>query len=368
MLRYAKQEGARAGFAFTSGMAALASMTRLLDNGEEILVCDDVYGGMWRLLNKVTNRQGITHRFVDTSYVDAVVASLRQNTRLVHVETPSNPMMKITDLKALSDALRPRGIMLSVDATMMTPMMMRPLDLGVDIVVHSGTKFISGHADAMGGILLTRDPKIEQTIAFFQNAEGSALAPFDCWLFLRGIKTLALRVERQCSNAIKVAKFLAENDTITKIYWPGKELIGHPKSGISDEQIKIHCHQTNLFHDNGGCTLISFCTGSEIISRRFVEACKILKITVSFGSCNSLVELPTAMSHASIDPDLCQIPKDLVRVSVGIEDVRDIINDIEQALKIATMADDMVPKLAEEHRYDSKFEELPRTPEPPPPL
>ena len=367
-------EGARAGFAFTSGMAALASMTRLLEAGEEMLVCDDVYGGMWRLLNKVTNRQGIKHRFVDTSDVNAVVAALRPNTRLVHVETPSNPMMKITDLKALSKALRPLGVMLSVDATMMSPMMMRPLDLGVDIVVHSGTKFISGHADAMGGIMLTRDPEIEQTIAFFQNAEGSALAPFDCWLFLRGIKTLALRVERQCSNARKVAKFCMEHDAITKIYWPGKEMIGHPKSGISDEQINIHCQQTTLFEDDGGCSLISFCTGSEAVSKKFVEACKILKITVSFGSCNSLVELPTAMSHASIDPELCQVPKDLVRISIGIEDVRDIIMDIEQALKIATAsvvenADSVSVAENDENesgRYDSKFEELPRTPEPPP--
>jgi cystathionine beta-lyase/cystathionine gamma-synthase len=145
-------EGARAGFAFTSGMAALASMTRLLNNGEEMLVCNDVYGGMWRLLNKVTNRQGIGHRFVDTSNVQSVIDALKPNTRLVHVETPSNPMMSITNLKELSNELRPRGILLSVDATMMTPMMMRPLDLGVDIVVHSGTKFISGHADAMGGV------------------------------------------------------------------------------------------------------------------------------------------------------------------------------------------------------------------------
>jgi cystathionine beta-lyase len=369
-------EGARAGFAFTSGMAALASMTRLLDNGEEMLVCDDVYGGMWRLLNKVTNRQGISHRFVDTSNVDAVVAALRPNTRLVHIETPSNPMMKITDLKALSDELRPRGVLLSVDATMMSPMMMRPLDLGVDIVVHSGTKFISGHADAMGGIMLTRDPTIEQTVAFFQNAEGSALAPFDCWLFLRGIKTLALRVERQCANARKVAGYLAAHEAVTTMYWPGKEMLGHPKSGIPDEQIQIHCNQTHLFEDNGGCSLVSFCTGSEAVSKRFVEACKILKITVSFGSCNSLVELPTAMSHASIDPELCQVPKDLVRISVGIESHIDIIQDIKQALAIAQEENQsgLLKETAtvggtgrvvveeDEGRYDSKFEELPRTP------
>ena len=359
-------EGARAGFAFTSGMSALASMTRLLDHGSEMLVCNDVYGGMWRLLNKVTNRQGISHRFVDTADVDAVIASLRPNTRLVHVETPSNPMMRITDLKVLSEALRPRGVMLSVDATMMTPMMMRPLDLGVDIVVHSGTKFISGHADAMGGVLLTRDPKIEQQVAFFQNAEGTALAPFDCWLFLRGIKTLGLRVERQCLNAQKVATMLAAHDAVTTVFWPGRALIGHPKSGIPDDQIKTHCRQTKLFEDDGGCSLISFCTGSDTVSRRFVEACKILKITVSFGSCNSLVEIPTAMSHASIDPALCQIPNDLVRISVGIEDVKDIIDDFKLALAIATSAD-TVPRLAEEAdvRYDSKFGELPRTPEPP---
>jgi len=358
-------EGARAGFAFTSGMAALACLTRLLNHGEEMLVCDDVYGGMWRLLNKVTNRQGITHRFVNTSDVEAVVEALGPNTRLVHVETPSNPMMSITDLKALADALRPRGVMLSVDATMMTPMMMRPLDLGVDVVVHSGTKFISGHADTMGGVLLTRDPEIEQTIAFFQNAEGTALAPFDCWLFLRGIKTLALRVERQCSNAQIVVKHLQNHDAIKTMYWPGKIMLGHPKSGIPDNQIQVHCNQTNLFGDEGGNSLISFCTGSEKISQRFVEACKILKITVSFGSCNSLVELPTAMSHASIDPELCKVPKDLVRLSIGIEDVRDVIDDIDQALKFALELEEeevMAGEEGENGRFDSKFEELPRTP------
>jgi cysteine-S-conjugate beta-lyase len=355
-------EGARAGFAFTSGMAALTSMTRLLENGEEILASADLYGGAWRLFNKVSNRQGIGSRFVNTCDVDTVIKELRPNTRLVHVESPSNPMMSITDLQSLSDALRPRGVLLSCDATMMTPMMMRPLDLGVDIVIHSGTKFISGHADAMGGVVLTRDPQIEQKIAFFQNAEGSALSPFDCWLFLRGIKTLALRVERQCQNAQTVANFLSEHDVVTKIYWPGKEMIGHPKSGIDDVQIQRHCDQTILFEDKGGCSLISFCTGSEVISKRFVEACKILKITVSFGSCNSLVELPHAMSHASIDDGYSNVPKDLVRLSIGIEDVRDIIDDISQALDHAAK----LPEPEEAERYDSKFEELPRTPEPPP--
>ena len=217
----------------------------------------------------------------------------------------------------------------------------------------------------LDGVLLTRDPEIEQTIAFFQNAEGTALAPFDCWLFLRGIKTLALRVERQCSNAQIVVKHLQNHDAIKTMYWPGKIMLGHPKSGIPDNQIQVHCNQTNLFGDEGGCSLISFCTGSEKISQRFVEACKILKITVSFGSCNSLVELPTAMSHASIDPELCKVPKDLVRLSIGIEDVRDVIDDIDQALKFALELEEeevMAGEEGENGRFDSKFEELPRTP------
>ena len=383
-------EGARAGFAFTSGMSALAAVTRLLKAGDEILLCDDIYGGMYRLVDRVTRRQGIGINFVDSTDIDNVLNALTRRTRLVHVETPSNPLMKIIDLEALSSALRPRGVYLSVDATMMTPLMMRPLDLGCDIVVHSGTKFFSGHADTMGGLVLTRDPEIEKQVAFYQNAEGSALSPFDCWLFLRGIKTLGLRLERQNANACKIAQYLADHPLVKKVYWPGKELLGHKKSGIPDDQIRLHMEQTPL--TDGGCSLISLETGDVEFSQRFVEACKILKITVSFGSVNSLVEMPTSMSHASIPSDLCQLPRDLVRISCGIEDVRDIQADISQALATANAARTNENDAADAHcevsegvanhekssseevdgdaatfvsdggRFDSKFEDLPVTP------
>jgi cystathionine beta-lyase len=378
-------EGARAGFAFTSGMSALSALTRLLEAGDEMLLCDDIYGGMYRLVDRVTRRQGIGIQFVDATDIDTVVAALTPRTRLVHVETPSNPLMKIIDLERLSAALRPRGVMLSVDATMMTPLMLRPLDLGCDLVVHSGTKFFSGHADTMGGIVLTRDPELEQQIAFFQNAEGSALAPFDCWLFLRGIKTLGLRLERQNANACTIAQYLAEHPLVKKVHWPGKELLGHPKSGLADDAIRLHMQQTTT---DGGCSLISFETGDVQLSQRFVEACKVLKITVSFGSVNSLVEMPTSMSHASIPAEFCTLPKDLVRISCGLEDVRDVQADSTQALQVASrgtvagtaavfdapkreksfsevVAEDGISDMgggAGSGRFDSKFEDLPVTP------
>ena len=275
----------------------------------------------------------------------------------------------------------------------MTPLMMRPLDFGCDLVVHSGTKFFSGHADTMGGLVLTRNPDLEQQVAFFQNAEGSALAPFDCWLFLRGIKTLGLRLERQNSNACTIAQLLADHPVVKKVYWPGKELLGHPKSGLGEEAIQLHMKQTLT---GGGCSLISFETGDAKLSQRFVEACKILKITVSFGSVNSLVEMPIAMSHASIPTDLCTLPKDLVPLSCGIEDVRDIKADILQALAVASGAGAIKSSTMDESdmrstgnvesekrfsevvaeegmsavagdgsgsgRFDSKFEDLPMTP------
>jgi cysteine-S-conjugate beta-lyase len=238
--------------------------------------------------------------------------------------------------------------------------------------VHSGTKFFSGHADTMGGLVLTRDPELERQVAFFQNAEGSALAPFDCWLFLRGIKTLGLRLERQNQNARAIARFLVEHPRVTKVHYPHLDLLGHAKSGIPDDQIRLHDRQTI---SDGGGSLISFETGDVEASRALVEACKILKITVSFGSVNSLIEMPTAMSHASIPAERCTLPKDLVRISLGIEDVRDIQSDLEQALAIAGQrlgapapktlwGGDMQREasLEGEGRFDSKFEELPITP------
>ena len=332
-------------------------------------------------------------------------------------KTPSNPLMRITDIERLADGLRERGVLLSVDATMMTPLLMRPLHLGADLVVHSGTKFFSGHADAMGGMVLVRDKDLAQTIAFHQNAEGSALAPFDCWLFLRGIKTMAIRVERACESAAKVAAFLVGHPAITKVYWSGnlKDIELHAgsdaakraaadgaskdKFGIPPEQLEVHRQQAR-----GAAPLISFETGDLELSKRFCEACKILKITVSFGSVNSLCELPCAMSHASIPSGMRTLPPDLVRISIGIEDARDIIDDISQALDraVASLAAERVEAAGEEEeeeeeegataaaaaaaaaattaataattvaplqteRFDSKFEDLPVVPEAPAP-
>jgi len=259
--------------------------------------------------------------------------------------------------------LKRHNILLSIDSTMMSPYLMRPLQLGADIVVHSATKFFGGHADAMGGFVCVSDESLAQKIAFFQNAEGTALAPFDCWLFLRGIKTMGLRVERSQSNAIQIAQILAKHEQVSGVYFAGLKKDNDPSYDIHKAQA-----------EGPGC-VISFTTGSLQLSKRFIDACRIFKLTVSFGSCNSLCEMPCTMSHASVDADKRTLPEDLVRLSVGIEDVRDLIEDIEQAFEMA-LSD--IPDIkayykgegyydtSEKLEFDSQFEDLPKVPNAPP--
>ncbi|KAL6077449.1 Cystathionine gamma-synthase [Balamuthia mandrillaris] len=353
-------ENAHSAFAFSSGMAALSTVTRLLKSGEEVLAGTDLYGGMYRLLTKVSSRCGIKATFVDTTDVESVKAALKPNTRLVHIESPSNPLMRITDIGALAKLLHQHNILLSVDCTMMTPIAQRALDLGADIVIHSGTKFLSGHSDVIMGVVCVRTEELAKEIAFFQNAEGTGLSPFDCWLVLRGMKTLSLRVERSQQNALRVAQFLDDHPLIKDVHYAGlpppsseddeedeqndkeKEKTPTKKSYKNkekpwqerDRSLKVlrqeyetHCRQSS----GGGCVL-SFTTGNVELSRRFVDALRLFKVTVSFGSCNSLVELPCLLSHASIPKDQRTLPEDLVRMSIGIEDCGDIIEDIRQAL------------------------------------
>eukprot|EP00931_Biecheleriopsis_adriatica_P040503 TRINITY_DN23212_c0_g1_i2.p1 TRINITY_DN23212_c0_g1~~TRINITY_DN23212_c0_g1_i2.p1 ORF type:complete len:478 (-),score=80.77 TRINITY_DN23212_c0_g1_i2:350-1711(-) len=323
-------ERATVTLSFSTGMAALAAVVRLADGsaGEEVLCCRDVYGGMYRLLTKVVNRQGVKHAFVDVTNVQSVVDALTPKTRLVHVETPSNPMMSICDLRALSAALGPKGVLLSVDASAMSPMLMQPLDLGVDIVVHSATKHFSGHADCMGGLVCLRNEDLAKQIGFMQNAEGTGLAPFEAWLMLRGMKTMSLRMAQAQQNARKICEFLSQHPRVLRLYWPGPE--GGSKNGVSASQQQLHASQAK-----GPGTLISFETGCVRFSRRLMDACRIFKITVSFGSVHSLCEMPCDMSHASIPVDDVHLPLDLVRLSVGIEDFQDLQEDLEQAFELA---------------------------------
>jgi cysteine-S-conjugate beta-lyase len=311
--------------AFASGMAAITALTRLVSSGEEIIAGNDLYGGTIRLLEKVLPRQGIAVSYVDTTDIDPVQGAITPQTRLILIETPTNPLLKIADIGALSEIAKANGILLAVDNSMLSPCLQRPLDLGADIVIHSATKFLCGHSDVTAGVLITKNAELHNQIAFYQNAEGAGLAPFESWLLLRGIKTLALRVERQNDSAQKVAKYLSHNRLVRNVYYPGLE--SHPGYEINRRQ------------STGGGAVISFTTDDPEFSRRIVESTQLFEIAVSFGSVGSVISTPCKMSHASVPESLrAEIgpPEDLVRISVGIEDVDDLIADLEQGFTAAS--------------------------------
>lgn len=326
-------EGAHAAFAFGSGMAALAAVTRLLKAGDELIVGADIYGGMHRLVSRVTSLHGVKIKFVDTTDLRLVTSALTPATRMLHMESPSNPMMRITDIRKLASMLHDKGVLLSIDSTMMSPILQRPLQLGADIVVHSATKFFGGHSDVMGGLVCLRDEELSKRIAFFQNAEGSGMEPFSCWLFLRGIKTLALRVDKAQSNAQKVAEYLAAHPAVATLLYPGVNKGSKTDAKLVErmtKEYKLHYSQAS----GAGCVM-SFTTGSVAVSRRFIDALRIFKLTVSFGSVNSLCEMPCVLSHASIPADQRTLPDDLIRLSIGIEEPEDLMSDIAQAFELA---------------------------------
>jgi cysteine-S-conjugate beta-lyase len=320
--KLAQLEHGKHAAAFASGMAAITAVTRLLESGDEILASDDLYGGSVRLLEQILPRQGITVSYVDTTDLGAVVNAFSSNTKLILVETPTNPLMRISDIPGLAEIAHSSDALLAVDNTMLSPCLQNPLKFGADVVIHSATKFLCGHSDVISGAVITNDEKIYRQLSFFQNAEGSALSPFDSWLLLRGIKTLALRVERQSENALKVAQFLAARPQVTAVYYPGlPEHAGH----------ELHAKQAS-----GGGSVISFTTGDVARSKRFVESTQLCSIAVSFGSVNSSISLPCYMSHASIPESMrsrLAPPPDLIRLSVGIEDIEDIFADLEQAFE-----------------------------------
>src|SRR5262252_384454 len=317
-------EGGAQTAAFASGMAAITALTRLLNNGDEIIAGDDLYGGTVRLFEKVLPRQGITVRYVDTANLDSVRRAVSSRTRLIIVETPSNPLLRICDIRGLSQIARDSGALLAVDNSMLSPILQQPLGLGADVVIHSATKFLGGHSDVTAGALITNDPELHEQIAFQQNAEGAALSPFESWLLLRGMKTLAIRVERQNQSAQKVAEFLQRQAGIAQVYYPG--LPDHPG------------HELHRSQAQGDGAVVTFTTRDPEVSRKIVEATKLFTIAVSFGSVGSTISLPCHMSHARIPENLKRQlgpPVDLVRISVGIEDADDLIEDLGQALSFA---------------------------------
>ena len=316
-------EGGRFACAFASGMAALVAVTRLVKAGEEILAGDDLYGGTVRLLSKVVSGLGIRVRHVDASDPAAVEAALSPSTRLLLVETPTNPLLRIADLERLAAIAHAHGALLAVDNSLLSPCLQRPLALGADLVIHSATKLLCGHGDVCAGAVVTNDEDLHQRLAFHLNAEGTGLAPFDSWLLLRGMKTLALRVERQCATATRIAEFLAGHRQVEKVYFPS--LAPPCARAVHERQAK------------GPGQVVSFTTGDPELSRRVVESARLFAIAVSFGSVGSSISLPCRMSHASIPQELrgrLGPPPDLIRLSVGIEDAEDLMADLAQALEI----------------------------------
>ncbi|XP_058087363.1 cystathionine beta-lyase, chloroplastic isoform X2 [Magnolia sinica] len=318
----AKLDKADRAFCFTSGMAALTSVTSLVETGQEIVAGDDIYGGSDRLLSKVIPKKGIVVKRVNTSDLSEVASAIGPWTRLVWLESPTNPRQQISDIRKISEMAHAHGAIVMVDNSIMSPVLSQPIELGADIVMHSATKFIAGHSDLMAGVLAVKGESLAKEIAFLQNAEGSGLAPFDCWLCLRGIKTMVLRVEKQQENAQKIAEFLSSHPRVKKVNYAG--LPGHPGRSLHYSQAK------------GAGSVLSFLTGSLDLSKHIVESTKYFSITVSFGSVKSLISLPCFMSHASIPAsvrELRGLSEDLIRISVGIEDINDLIEDLDNAIR-----------------------------------
>ncbi|KAJ1630052.1 Cys/Met metabolism PLP-dependent enzyme-domain-containing protein [Pavlovales sp. CCMP2436] len=319
-------DGADRSFAFGSGMAAISTLLRLVPSGGRIVTGNDIYGGTSRLLGKIAPRLGISVEHVDMCSVESVRAALvGVKTDLVLLETPTNPRLRITDLAGVAAAAREAGAICAVDNSVMAPVLQQPLAHGADIVMSSATKFIAGHSDTTGGILSVRGKELCEQVAFIQNAEGSALGPFECWLCLRGLKTMALRMERQQHNAWRLADFLERHPLVTRVNYPG--LASHPG------------HELHMAQASGPGSILSFETGDVEASKAVVEATELFKVTVSFGSTNSLISLPCFMSHASIPPEVRAargLPDDLVRISAGIEEIADLISDLGSALDLAS--------------------------------
>lgn len=318
----ALENGTR-GFCFASGMAAITNVVRLLKAGDEIVADSDLYGGTCRLFTKVLPKAGITVRYADAAEPERFAAQLTARTKLVYVESPTNPLLRVIDLKALAAIAHAQRALLCVDNSTMSPYLQNPLDLDADIVLHSATKFFCGHSDVTAGVIVVKDAALADEIYFLQNAEGNALSPFDCFLLLRGLKTLKLRLDVQQKNALAIAQFLAGHRKVQSVFYPG--LAESPFYELQKRQAR------------GPGAVLSFTTGSFDFARRIAEQTELFRIAVSFGSINSTISLPGQMSHASVPVELRSsraIPEDLVRLSIGIEDADDLVEDLAQVLGV----------------------------------
>ena len=318
-------EGSNFGYAFASGMSASATVLEILSSGDHVIAMDDLYGGTYRLFENVRKRSaGLDFTFCDLSDCKALEASLKPNTKMIWIETPTNPLLKIADLKAISSFAKNNNLIAVCDNTFCSPFVQNPLEFGFDIVVHSATKYLNGHSDLIGGVVICSDNKTElaEQLLYLQNAVGSIMNPFDSFLLLRSLKTLPVRMERHCSNAIQIANFLESHNSIQRVIYPGLE--SHPQHEIAKEQM-------NGF---GGMISVEIKGGLEG-AKKFLERTEIFSLAESLGGVESLIEHPAIMTHASIPPEVREeigISDGLVRLSVGIEAIEDLTDDLEKAL------------------------------------
>ena len=317
-------EDGRHCLAFSSGLGAETTMLFLLKPNDHVVYMEDVYGGTYRLFDKVMRRFGLTFTAVDASDLDAVENAITPETRLVWLESPSNPLLRIVDIDAVSEIAHSHGARVCVDNTFATPYLQQPLHLGADLVVHSATKYIGGHSDVVGGAIMTSDDELEKQLRFHQNAVGAVPSPFDCWLLLRGIKTLALRVERQSDNAMTVAQALAGNPRVKMVHYPGLE--SHAHRAVAERQMRMF----------GG--MVSFEVKDEATALSVLAGLRIFALAESLGAVESLAEHPARMTHASIpaaERKRAGVGDGLIRLSIGIEDAADLVADLEDALEAA---------------------------------
>lgn len=320
----AELEAGTGGLAFSSGMAAIHCVTMLFQCGDHIVTGYDVYGGTYRLFHKIINRAGITVTMVPTNDLAAIEAALTPATKLLWIETPGNPLLTITDIAACAELAHRHGALLGVDNTFATPALTRPLELGADIVMHSATKYIGGHTDVLGGVLVVRDTELFKQLYFIQNATGGVMAPLESYLCHRGLKTLDLRIREQSQSAMQVAEYLRQHRKVRKVYYPG--LSDHPGHEIAARQMV-----------GGFGAIVSLeLEGDATAAQEFARATQLFHLAVSLGAVESLIEQPAAMSHASYDPAFRKqhgIRDELIRLSIGLEDPDDLIADLEQALE-----------------------------------
>lgn len=315
-------EGGETGHCFASGMAAIDTVMKLLSKGDHVVAAANMYGGTFRLFHRVLERMGMKFSYVDTTDVKNVERALRDETRMLFLETPTNPMMSITDISACVELVRDRDVLVVVDNTFCSPFLQQPISLGADIVVHSTTKFLNGHSDSVGGAVICRSREVGETIGFLQNAAGAILSPFDSFLVMRGIKTLAVRMEKHNENGAAIAEYLANHSKVKKVNYPG--LANHPQHELAKKQMR------------GFGALISFELGSVDNARKFLNEVKLCALGESLGGVETLISHPATMTHASVpedDRNRLGITGGLVRISVGIEDLEDLIADLERSFE-----------------------------------